>query len=289
MHIILFLLVVVGCSDKAADDTALTADETATEVTAGWGDVSAAANPSLVLEEVFTVTLDEPAAIAIRCTRVDRPEDVHLVESAAPPSSIPSAVGVAKGEPGAAYTLMPHQRLMLDEGSFQVHQVDVTTDTLVWSWKVEDHPDVIPSYSDANRAGIMTAGDGSQTMVISRCEQFEVIGVDMATGELAWSLGEEGTLELTAGSRPRCQHGLGVHGDRLLLYDNGARPTSRAVEYALDVEAGTIAETWSWTEDGWSELGWGDVDYLGDDRVVITRGHASGWGDEGPRRSSSWT
>ena len=407
---------VIGCSDKASDDSA--ADDSATDtVTAAGGDVTIADNPSLVLEKIITVALDEPAALAVRCTRDDLPSEVHLLESAEPstthelrlaglvaetdyscvvapvdvdapapipvafttdalPSSIPSAVGVASGEPGAAYTLMPHQRLMLDElsirlvlmdndgavrwyyplpiegyadmgaeyfgdglflwggvsgseagegaprlvsvsheeiyradyegaseheyhhiaerqpdgtvvtlvdeGNFQVHQVDVATDTLVWSWKLEDHPGIVDGYGDANWAGVMTAGDGSETMVISLCEEFEVIGVDMATGELAWSLGEEGTLELTAGSRPRCQHGLGVKGDRLLLYDNGARPTSRAVEYALDVASGTIAETWSWTEDGWSELGWGDVDYLGDDRVVIARGHASGWGDEGP-------
>ena len=33
----------------------------------------------------------------------------------------------------------------------------------------------------------------------------------------------------------------------------------------------------------WREFGWGDVDYLGEDRVVIAKGHLAAWGDgDGP-------
>ena len=54
------------------------------------------------------------------------------------------------------------------------------------------------------------------------------------------------------------------------------------MEYAIDAAAGTATETWSWTEDGWREFAWGDVDYYGD-RVIIGRGHLDAWGDgEGP-------
>ena len=124
-------------------------------------------------------------------------------------------------------------RDLIEEGDFEVHQVDVETDTLVWSWRLSDHPEIeTNAYGDANWAGIMTNPDGSRTMVISLCADFEVIGVDMATGALAWSLGRDGTLELTGGDLPRCQHGLDIDGDRMLLYDNGARPTSRASSWS---------------------------------------------------------
>ena len=172
---------------------------------------------------------------------------------------------------------------LVDEGDFQVHQVDLETDTLVWSWRLSDHPEIeVSSYGDANWAGIMTRQDGGQTMVISMCADYEVLGVDMETGALAWSLGADGTLTLTDGTLPRCQHGLDIDGQALLLHDNGARPTSRAVEYTLDEAASSITQTWEGTEAGGSELGWGDVDYLGTDRVVVTRSHAESWGDEGP-------
>jgi len=381
-------------------------------------DVLISDNPTMVLEKVFTVTLSEPAALAIRCTRDDLPEEVHLVESTtsasehvlrvqglvaetdyscvvapvgatravpteggfrtdALPASVPAATGITTKTPGAAYTLMPHQRLsagsldillvlmdndgavrwyypiptegyadmgadywgeglilwggisasapgegaprlvsisheevyradysgasayeyhhiaerqpdntvvtLVEEEDFQIHQLDVETDTLVWSWQVADHTDEIAPRADANWAGVMTGDDGTETMVVSLCEDYMVFGIDMDSGDVAWTLGEEGSLTLTEGDYPSCQHGLGIDGSRILLYDNGAAPTSRAVEYEIDAAAGTATETWSWTEDGWREWGWGDVDYLGDDRIVITKGHLAAWGDgEGP-------
>lgn len=388
--------------------------------------VSIADNPDLVLEKVFTVSLSEPAALAIRCTRDDEPSEVHLVESTTPaqehvlrvqgliaetdyscvvapvgearsvptngtfttgalPASIPSATAESNGTPGAAYTFMPHQRLVKgelsirlilmdndglvrwyyplpipgyadmgaeywgdglflwggvsasDEGAgaprlvsvsheevyradypgaaelyyhhiaekqpdgtvvtlveadasdgeqeyygFEVHQVDVETDTLVWSWSLQRAvDDGTLTRGDANWAGIMTEADGSETMVVSLCEGFTIFGIDMDSGAVSWTLAPDGTLDLGDGDPPRCQHGLDVDGQKLLVYDNGAQPTSRAVEYDIDVAAGTATETWSWTEDGWRELAWGDVDYLGEDRVVITKGHVGNWG-EGP-------
>lgn len=380
-------------------------------------DVRVSDNPTMVLEKIFTVTLSEPAALAIRCTRDDLPGEVHLVESStsttehilrvqgliaetdysctvapvgaprsvpstntvstsALPESVPSATAESNGTPAAAYTLMPHQRLsegsldillvlmdndgavrwyypvpvegyadmgaeywgdglflwggisasapgagaprlvsvsheevyradypnadeheyhhiterqpdgtvvtLVDEGNFQIHQIDIEADTLLWSWQVADHTDDIAPRADANWAGIMTGDDGAETMVVSLCEDYMVFGIDMDSGDVAWTLAEDGSLDLTAGDFPRCQHGLDVDGQRILLYDNGASPTSRIVEYALDAAAGTAAETWSWTEDGWRELAWGDVDYVGENHVVIGRGHVDFGGGEGP-------
>ena len=128
-------------------------------------DVLISDNPSLVLEKTFTVTLSEPAALAIRCTRDDQPSEVHLVESTEPslehvlhvqglvaetdyscvvapvdvdgavpsegvfstgalPTTIPTASAATDGDPGAAYTLVPHQRLTLDETSIRLLLLD---------------------------------------------------------------------------------------------------------------------------------------------------------------------
>ena len=169
---------------------------------------------------------------------------------------------------------------------FEVHQVDVESDTLTWSWSLQEGLDSGgPGVGDANWAGVMVEDDGSETMVVSVCIGEGVIGVDMESGEVAWSLADDwGTLDLVEGDFPRIQHGLDVDGQRILLYDNGAVPTTRAVEYQIDPEGGTATETWSWTEDGFVESwGWGDVDYLGEDHVVITKGHIPDFGSsEGP-------
>ncbi len=400
----------------------------------GWGcaspqvlDVLVSDNPSMVLEKQFTVALSTPSALAVKCTRDDRPDEIHLVESTEPatehvlnvqglvadadytcvvapvdvaepapsegvfstsslPSSIPSATAVTSGEPGAAYTLMPHQRLILGETSirlvlmdddgevrwyyplpiegwadmgaeywgdglflwggvgdseagdgaprlvdvshtehyhadypgaadsnyhhsseqqydgtvvtlveaeasidgdevygFEVQRVDVQADELVWSWHVQQALDQGVEVGDANWAGVMPHDDGSETLVISVCEGAAVIGVDVASGDVAWSLAEWGSLDLTEGEFPDIQHGLDIDGEHILLYDNGAVPTTRAVEYAIDAAAGTATQTWAWTEDGFNEAwGWGDVDYLGDDHVVIAKGHVPDWEGEGP-------
>lgn len=164
--------------------------------------------------------------------------------------------------------------------------MDVDTDSLLWSWSLQEGLDYGgPEVGDANWAGIMVEDDGSETMVISVCIGEGVIGVDMDSGEVAWSLADDwGTLDLVEGEFPRIQHGLDVDGQKILLYDNGAIPTTRAVEYAIDPVNGTATETWSWTEDGFQESwGWGDVDYLGENHVVITKGHIPDFGSgDGP-------
>lgn len=402
-------------------------------IVGAWGcagpdvlDVLVSDNPSLVLEKTFTVTLSEPAAIAIRCTHDAQPSEVHLVESTDPalehvlrvqglvadtdyscvvapvdvadaapsqgdfstaalPDTLPTATAVTSGEPGAAYTLMPHQRLALEETTirlvltdndgavrwyyplpiegyadmgaeywgdglflwggvsasgegdgvprlvdvshveqyraaypgadegryhhmtetqhdgtvvtlieseasvggvdyygFEIHRVDVVDDRLAWTWNLQQALDAgSVEVGDANWAGVMVEDDGSETMVVSVCHGEAVIGIDVATDEVVWSLAEWGDLDLTAGEYPIIQHGLDIDGQHILLYDNGAVPTTRAVEYAIDAKAGTATQTWSWTEDGLHEdWGWGDVDYLGADHVVITKGHVPRWSGE---------
>ena len=389
-------------------------------------DVLVSDNPTLVLEKVFTVTLSEPAALAVRCSRDDLPSEVHLVESTEPatehelrvqgllaetaytcavasvgvsgatpsegsfttaalPGSIPSATAVTSGDPAGEYTLVPHQRLSLGEmtirlvlmdndgavrwyyplpitgwadmgaeywgdglflwggvsaseegdgvprllsvsheevykadypgasesryhhmterqydGSvvtlteaqasqggyeyygFEVHRVDVTTDELLWSWSLQQGLDAgTVDVGDANWAGVMVDDDGSEIMVVSVCEGLSIFGIDMATDEVVWTFGEDvGDLELTQGDYPNIQHGLDIQDRSVLFFDNGAAPTTRAVEYAIDSAAGTASQTWAWTEDGWRQWAWGDVDYLGEDRILVGKSHLDNWGED---------
>ncbi len=105
----------------------------------------------------------------------------HLWYLDALPSTIPSASAVTDGTPGAAYTLVPHQRLALDEQSirlvlfdneaeaslgdvdyygFEVHRVAVDTDELVWSWHLQQGLDQGLEVGDANWAGTMVVEEG---------------------------------------------------------------------------------------------------------------------------------
>jgi hypothetical protein len=73
---------------------------------------------------------------------------------------------------------------------------------------------------------------------------------DGPSGELLWSLGPEGTLDLTEGAFAYHQHAPELEEDgSLMLYDNGNHrpedePYSRAVRYELDLEAGTARQVW---------------------------------------------
>lgn len=116
----------------------------------------------------------------------------------------------------------------------------------------------------------------------------EVLWFDVATGALldrfGWRDDDDWEL-LDADGAPAPmsewfygQHAIELDGDRLLLHDNGpgrpvAAPYTRVVEYTLDHAARTAQVTWSWTEPGWYEPIWGDVDRLADGRVSVTHAH----------------
>ena len=76
-------------------------------------------------------------------------------------------------------------------------------------------------------------------------------------------------------------HDPHIDGDRVLLYDNGsAGQASRVVEFELDASTETATQTWSWTEDGWSEPIWGSVD-PNEDHVLVGRGHCDDCANSG--------
>lgn len=111
-----------------------------------------------------------------------------------------------------------------------------------------------------------------------------LVRLDRATGDLVWRMGQGGDfLLLDAAGAPAeptawwyGPHAPVVDGDRVLAYDNGAtRPvsprTSRAVEFTFDEATMTARTSWEFTEEGWFEGIWGDVDRLPSGHVLITR------------------
>jgi len=74
--------------------------------------------------------------------------------------------------------------------------------------------------------------------------------IDRTTGACGWSVGgKAGTIDVVEGLPFLHQHQFELlDGDHLLVFDNdGQSWASRAVEYALDVDAGTAREVWSYT------------------------------------------
>ena len=163
---------------------------------------------------------------------------------------------------------------------------------LSWSWDSQSGADdgtlPTPTPSEAgdsyhaNWVGVI-----DDAAYVNMRETHNLIRIDRASGDILWTLGIDGDFQLlTEAGLPAGPdqwfygaHGPEINGDRVLLYDNGwTRPGSggsysRGVELELDEEAGTAQIVWEFTRDGWYEPIWGDADYHGDDRIILTRGH----------------
>jgi hypothetical protein len=118
-----------------------------------------------------------------------------------------------------------------------------------------------------------------------------IVRIDRRTGELGWQLGQGGDFLLQQGEAQwfSGQHAPEWEGpDRVLLYDNGSRETlrSRVLELEVDAQALTASITWSWTEEGWFEPLYGDVDRLPSGHVLVTMGHSDGLPLTRERRST---
>ncbi len=136
--------------------------------------------------------------------------------------------------------------------------------------------------------------DGEQVLV-SLYELRQILRVDPETDLVVWRLGASGDFTLLdADGEPlgnqgwfAAAHAPELDGDRLLLYDNGTSSAgSRILELTLDEQAMTARQTWSWTEAGWQEPIWGDVDDLGNGHLLITRGHCDECGGANPESRS---
>lgn len=147
--------------------------------------------------------------------------------------------------------------------------------------------------------------------LVSGRDQSALIEVSRATGEVRWILGnyehwEERFYELLLEPKgegfewPWGQHAPEYHPElpgRILLYDNGnhrsydnplppEKSYSRAVEYEIDVEAGTVRQLWQYGKERGSELFTpfiGDADYLENGNRLITFGGISRDREGNPR------
>ena len=75
-----------------------------------------------------------------------------------------------------------------------------------------------------------------------------IVKVDRDPGETAWILGGDDSDFTIDGGGFAEQHEFELLGDSMLMFDNGStsRYASRAVEYALDTDAWTATEQWSY-------------------------------------------
>jgi hypothetical protein len=167
---------------------------------------------------------------------------------------------------------------------------------VVWTWNAFDHLDpqrrrayfddeiVDPvsgvSAKDWTHANAIVHDPEADTLLVSMRHQDWLVLIDHATGDVLWRLGDEGDFALPGDDRWFfSQHAPEWMPDgTLLLYDNGngnpdiplAEVHSRAVRFALDVDALTAEVAWQDDEPPFQVLFAGDADHLGDGRLLVT-------------------
>lgn len=167
---------------------------------------------------------------------------------------------------------------------FVVEERDRDSGALVWSWDSQSAYDagVLQRFQGeddpwhANALQWVDHPDGA-FVSLSLPRRDAVLGLDPATNAVRFTLGRSGDLALTEGTWFSGQHDPEWTEDgRVLLHDNGViGQSSRVLELAVDLDAGTATPVWEWTEPGWYERLWGDADRLGDGSVLVTRGHCA--------------
>ncbi len=162
--------------------------------------------------------------------------------------------------------------------------------SVVWEWSTFDHLD--PQHLPTSLSQKPNSKDGSHDwthgnglvaleggdFLISMRHQHQVARVNRDTGEVIWLLGDGGDFALIEGQWFYGQHAPTLRDDGvLLLYDNGNdRPGgppffSRAAGYALDLQAMTATETFSWTVPEYTSF-LGGVQTLAGDATLICAG-----------------
>jgi hypothetical protein len=152
---------------------------------------------------------------------------------------------------------------------------------------------------DWTHANAVVVDEEDNTLIVSLRNLDQVIGLryhdddEGKAGELLWSLGVDGTIDLEQGAPAHHQHAVELEKDgSLLMYDNGnmrpgttlaggtEAPYSRAVRYDVDLAAGTAKQVWE-HRDTWPDGRpiytpfLGDVDLEPNGDVLITHGGGS--------------
>lgn len=157
----------------------------------------------------------------------------------------------------------------------------------VWRWSAFEHldPQRFPTATsqrldpntgsaDWTHANSLVYDMDRDAYIVSLRHQNWVIAVDATSGEVEWTLGAEGDFALEGGQWFTSQHAARTLRDgTLLMFDNGndREGNSRAVRYALDEQAMTATEVWSF-DVGFSAGNLGDADLLPNGSVLVCAG-----------------
>jgi Arylsulfotransferase (ASST) len=170
---------------------------------------------------------------------------------------------------------------------FAVRLFDPLTGLMSWEYDSQTAVDAgelsagtaVGDVFHANWADVVVE-NGVDKLYVSLCFSFQVLKIDPVAGTIEWIFGpndgdfalqDPAGVPLPDDDLPQCQHGLEVDGDKILMYDNGwFRYESRVTEYQLDTTTMTATRLWTWT-DGWYLCCMGDIDYLDNGRVLLTK------------------
>jgi hypothetical protein len=154
---------------------------------------------------------------------------------------------------------------------------------VVWSWNAFDHiafdPDDLYLGLWWTHLNAVHWDEEAGVAYINSWVLGSTWKVDLASGEILWTLGEGGDFSAPDNPEPWFAYAHAVElldNGNLLLHDNGSmeRGWSRVVEYALDESTMSARIVWEYTgelaEDAWFVPSCGDVDQLpGGNRLVV--------------------
>lgn len=148
---------------------------------------------------------------------------------------------------------------------------------VIWSWHICDHytPPVLES--DWSHLNTIEPVPGENALLLSSRNQDLLLKIDRGTGEILWTLGAGGDIQLPAGDEFYRQHAPEIlPNGNILLFDNGlegVRESSRAIEIAYDEQAGTAEIVWEFDPfpAHFTPI-WGDADRTPEGNTLITFG-----------------
>ncbi|MCA9488908.1 MAG: hypothetical protein KC621_03275 [Myxococcales bacterium] len=164
--------------------------------------------------------------------------------------------------------------------------VDINSQRYADEGSLPDGSAADPEPYHANAVELYQVPGGPERLYVSLCFDRSIMAIDPTNGDLRWRLvqGEGWTVWDAQGNRlsedmlPQCQHGMDILGDdRILVYDNGQfRESSQITDLSIDGVNKRVTVNWQWT-DGWYEDTLGDVDDLGNGRVLVDQAHPKCW------------
>jgi len=170
--------------------------------------------------------------------------------------------------------------------------VDDGTKDILWQWKLHEHVDAAEhnefarwsvDWSHCNTAhyypNYYYSGRYRQVVLLLSRSLDTFWVVEYPSGDILWSCGQHGEFgRREPPSEPflSAAHELEMIGlNEFIVFDNGnyRKPQiSRAMTFTVDPAAGTMAETWSWTDPDnlMHDLSGGDADLLPNGNVLVT-------------------